>query len=104
MASVRFSRLAEADLMEIIRYTLDRWGEDQAIRYVDDLEGCCEQIAANPALGRACDDIRPGLRRIEHGRHIVFYRQEAGGVLISRILHQRMLPERQKMDDDDGGA
>jgi toxin ParE1/3/4 len=100
VASVRFSRRAEADLGEIIRYTLNRWGEDQAIPLY---RACCEQLAGNPALGRACDDIRPGLRRIEHGRHVVFYRQEAGGVLISRILHQRMLPERQKIDDDDEG-
>jgi plasmid stabilization system protein ParE len=40
---------------------------------------------------------------MEHGRHVVFYRQEAGGVLVSRILHQRMLPERQAIDDDDAG-
>jgi toxin ParE1/3/4 len=51
-------------------------------------------LAANPALGRACSEIRPGLRRLEHGRHVVFYRQDAAGILVSRILHQRMLPER----------
>lgn len=100
MAGFRFSRRAESDLVEIIRYTLNRWGEDQAARYIDSLEVCCEQLARNPALGRVCDDIRQGLRRMEHGRHVVFYRQEPGGVLISRILHQRMLPERQKIDDD----
>ena len=103
MADFRFSRRAELDLIEIIRYTLRRWGEDQTIRYIDDLEECCEQLAHNPALGRACDDIRPGLRRMEHGRHVVFYRQEAGGVFVFRILHQRMLPKRQKVDDDNEG-
>jgi len=103
VAAFRFSRRAESDLLEIIRYTLHRWGEDQAIRYIDGLEACCEQLAGNPALGRACDEIRPGLRRMEHGRHVVFYRREGSGVFISRILHQRMLPERQKIDDDDEG-
>jgi plasmid stabilization system protein ParE len=38
---------------------------------------------------------------MEHGRHVVFYRQEAGGIPVSRILHQRMLPERPAIDDDD---
>jgi plasmid stabilization system protein ParE len=33
------------------------------------------------------------------GNHIVFYRQEAEGILVSRILHERMLPERQSTDD-----
>ena len=59
-------------------------------------------LADNPALGRFCDDVRPGLRRLEHGKHVVvFYRQERGGVLVSRILHQRMLPDRHAIDDED---
>ena len=52
-------------------------------------------IADNPTLGRTNDNVRPGLRRIECGRHVVLYRTNDEGILISRILHQRMLPERQ---------
>ena len=58
-------------------------------------------LADNPALGRTCDDVRPGLRRMESGRHVVFYREDAGGILVSRILHQRMLPERHVIDGED---
>lgn len=103
MSLFRLSRRAEADLLAIAAYTLRTWGEDQAIRYLDGLEACCRMLADNPPLGRACDDIRPGLRRMEHGRHVVLYRQAAGGILVSRILHQRMLPERQSIDDEDEG-
>ena len=85
--------------MDIGAYTLRTWGEDQAISYIDDLERCCQQLADNPELGRVCDHIRPGLRRMEYGRHVVFYRIEAAGVLISRILHQRMLPERHSISE-----
>jgi plasmid stabilization system protein ParE len=35
------------------------------------------------------------------GKYVVFYREEPGGILISRILHQRMLPEKQVTDDED---
>ena len=101
MAKIRFSRQAEADLEVIGSYTLQTWDEAQADRYLSQLEECCRLIATNPALGRSCDDIRPGLRRIEQGRHVVFYREESGGVLISRILHQRMLPDKQSIDDED---
>ena len=38
MAKFRLSRLAEADLMDIGTYSLDKWGEDQATRYIDALE------------------------------------------------------------------
>ncbi len=103
MAVVRFSLRAEADLGGIARYTLERWGEDQTIRYIDDLEACCKQLADAPELGRPCEDIRPGLRRIEHGRHFSFYRLEPGGILVSRILHQSMLPERHSIEDDEAG-
>ena len=87
--------------MDIGAYTLHAWGEDQTIRYIDSLETCCQQLADNPELGRPCDHIRPGLRRMEHARHVVFYRIEAGGIVVSRILHQRMLPERQSIDEEE---
>jgi toxin ParE1/3/4 len=101
VASFRFSRQAEADLLAIGRYTIRTWGMDQAVRYIDDLEACCRMLAANPTLGRVCDDIRAGLRRIERGRHVVFYRQAVGGILVSRILHRRMLPEKHAINDED---
>jgi toxin ParE1/3/4 len=97
----RFSRRAEADLFNIGIYTSRIWGEVQTDRYIHQLEDCCQLIADNPALGRACDEIRPGLRRNEEGKHVVFYRVDPGGILISRILHQRMLPENQAIDDED---
>ena len=100
MATFRFSRRAEADLLSIAGYTLHTWGEAQAYRYVGELETCCQMLADNPGLGRSCDDVRPGLRRMEHGKHVVFYRvQQPGGILVVRILHQRILPERQAIDD-----
>ena len=77
MTLFRFSRRAEADMLGIGAYTLRTWGENQALRYIGDLEACCQMLADNPALGRACDDVRPGLRRIEIGRHVVFYREDA---------------------------
>ena len=101
MARFRFSRRAEADLFNIGLYTFRTWGETQADRYIRGLEDCCRLIADNPALGRSCDEIRPGLRRIEQGKHVVFYREAPGGILISRILHQRMLPEHHSIDDED---
>jgi toxin ParE1/3/4 len=101
MALLRFSRRAEVDLLCIGAYTLRTWGEGQTTVYLDDLEACCQMLAGNPALGRSCDDVRRGLRRMECGRHVVFYRQDAGGILVSRILHQSMLPERHAFDEDD---
>jgi toxin ParE1/3/4 len=101
VAKFRFSRRAEADLLSIGEYTLRKWGETQAARYLGELEDCCLMLARNPALGRLCEHVRPGLRRFEHGRHVLFYRQEPRGILISRILHQRMLAERHVMGSEE---
>ena len=101
MARFRFSRRAEADLLSIRVHTLKTWGVDQTIRYVTDLRSFCQMLADNPEAGRVCDEVRPGLRRMEHGRHVIFYRSDAVGILISRVLHQRMLPRRHAIEDDD---
>ena len=101
VGKLRFSRRAEADLLSIGHYTIQTWGEAQAARYLNGFEECCHALADNPALGRLCEDVRPGLRRHEHGKHVVFYRQEPAGILIVRILHQRMLPERYDLDEND---
>ena len=101
MARLRFSHRAETDLLGIGAYTLKTWGVDQTIRYIADLEACCQMLADNPEAGRVCDDIRSGLRRMEHGRHVIFYWPNAEGILISRVLHQRMLPRRYAVEDDD---
>jgi toxin ParE1/3/4 len=101
VARFRFSHRAEADLFNIGLYTFRTWGEIQTDRYIRQLENCCQLLADNPALGRKYDEIRPGLRRMKQGKHIVFYREESGGILICRILHQSTLPEKQAIEDEE---
>ena len=99
MATLLFSRSAKADLLNIGAYTLQIWGTAQAERYIDGLARCAKLLAGNPELGRPCGWIRSGLYRFETGRHVLFYRQQPGGILVSRILHQSMLPEQQPFED-----
>jgi plasmid stabilization system protein ParE len=87
MRKVRFSRLAEADLLSIGAYTLRTWGEAQTIRYLGALEAWCRQLADNPASGRSCDDIQPGLSRV---------RRDSG----FPHLHGRMLRGRHAFTGD----
>ena len=68
--------------------------DGSADSYISDLETCCQELADTPGLGRPCDEIRPGLHRRERGKHVIFYRLKDGGIFISRILHQHMLPEK----------
>lgn len=100
MPAYRLSKLARRDLYAIADYTVDVWGGEQAERYLDGLAACFERLGAMPEMGRACDEIRAGYRRLEHEKHVIFYRVEAKGVLIIRILHLRMLPVRHLIEEE----
>jgi toxin ParE1/3/4 len=100
LPAYRLSRLARLDLIAIADYTVDTWGLKQADHYVDGLAGCFERLARTPGMGRPCDQIRPGYRRMEHEMHVVIYRADRDFVFISRILHQRMLPSQHWIEDE----
>jgi toxin ParE1/3/4 len=93
VARFRLTVRAEADLQDIAEYTLRTWGEQQCARYLDQLEQLCQRLADERNLGRPCDAIRPGLRRREQGKHVIFYRRTEADIVVVRILHERMLPE-----------
>jgi toxin ParE1/3/4 len=100
MTTFKLTRRTEADLLNIGDYTLDRWGKEQTVRYLAQMEAGCQRLADQPFLGRACDRIRPGLHCMEVGGHILFYRPASEFVLIVRILHKSMLPARHSMEGD----
>jgi len=87
------------DLNSIDAYTVRQWGDAQADRYLNRLQSCFNRLAENPLLGRECQAIRPGLRRIEQDKHVIFNRKTEDGIRVSRILHRGMLPDRHSIDD-----
>jgi toxin ParE1/3/4 len=89
------SPAAQADLEQIWDYTRGRWGLDQAEDYLRELQRGIERAAANPGIGRPCDEIRPGYRKLPAGSHTLFYRVTAEAVIdVVRVLHQRMDVDR----------
>jgi toxin ParE1/3/4 len=78
-------------LEQIWDYTHDHWGVDQAEKYLHELQHAIEHAATNPRIGQACDEIRPGYRKLAAGSHTLFYRVTADDVIdVVRVLHQRM--------------
>ncbi len=89
------SPAARADLEQIWDYTHERWGADQAEEYVRELQHAIARAATNPRIGRACDEIRPGYRKLAAGSHTLYYRVTPDDVIdIVRTLHQRMDVDR----------
>jgi toxin ParE1/3/4 len=98
VGKTRYARAAATDLGGIGIYTRKTWGKTQELKYLDMLESSCERLAETPLLGRKCDEISPGLRRMEVGQHIIFYREGDSGIVVVRVLHRAMLPSRWSME------
>jgi toxin ParE1/3/4 len=94
MARFKLTPRAEQDLDQIYIFSHREFGERQAEAYLLSFEQCFEKLQASPGLGRSIEHIRPGYRRYNHGSHAVFITLIPEGILIVRVLHQRMDPER----------
>jgi toxin ParE1/3/4 len=94
MLRVVLSPRAENDVVGIAAYTLDTWGERQMSLYVDGLNARFSELVRYPGQGRRPSDIGRGYRSVVQGSHIVFYRTMAQDLVIVRILHVRMSPDR----------
>lgn len=90
MAAYRLTRRAAADLDAVFEYTAERFGLVQARSYFQGLHACCERLANSPRRGRSAESLAPGLRRYEFRSHVVFYLEESDGIVIVRVLHERM--------------
>jgi toxin ParE1/3/4 len=100
LPAYQLSKLARLDLMDIADYTVDTWGPEQTQRYLDGLEACFNRLVKTPLIGRPCNQICMGYRRIEHEKHVILYRTNHEGIFISRVLHQKMLPSLHLIDDE----
>jgi toxin ParE1/3/4 len=94
MLQVDVSFEAEEDIDQIAAYTTKTWGWRQTHHYLAKLEDGFNLLAQNPSVGRPSDSIRPGLRRFEIGKHVVFYVLVPNCIQIVRILHQQTIPAK----------
>lgn len=92
MAKVRIQERAAFRIDEIYRFTLERWGEDQAERYIVGLFDAFEKIQTGGVSSRpvpAAFGINGFFFRYE--RHFVYWRRlDNGDIGIATILHERM--------------
>ena len=81
---------AERDLAGVWDYTFDTWGADQADRYLEHLEACCERIAAGEAVIQSFPEIdaRLGSHHCEH--HYIFFLATDDKPIVVAVLHERM--------------
>lgn len=92
--AVLFTPRARRDIDDIWDYSVARWGDEQAERYVRAIQLAIEAIAADPRRALPCDDIRPGYRKHRSASHVVFVRLAEDDLIVVRVLHARMDVDR----------
>lgn len=81
-----FRTAASGDMRMVARETRAAWGEAQAYKYSRQLRDDIKSLAEFP-LRFPVFESRPGLRRMNSGRHAVFYLAVDDRVEIVRVLH-----------------
>jgi toxin ParE1/3/4 len=89
MGEFRVSERAEAELLEVYLYGVAEFGRPQAVKYQLSLEHCFSLLAEQPRMGRLARKLGEGVRRHEHGSHVILYRDKGDHVLILAIVHGR---------------
>lgn len=85
---------AAVDVKEIWSFSADRFGADQADRYLDSLDATIQRAASHPMSGVDRGDLHEGLWSVGAGRHVVFYRFDDRDLTVVRVLHGAMDPRR----------
>jgi len=86
MGRYKLSNDAEADLIRIHQRGVRQFGEAQADLYFRKFFRRFEELAYNPLLYPAVDNIRAGYRRSVCGVDSIYYRINGQDVEIMRIL------------------
>ena len=86
---------ADKDIENIADYTIERWGPEQAHKYVATLRADIESLSNFAKRFPVHGASGLGLRKMISGHHLVFYLLSDEAVEIVRILHERMDVEEQ---------
>jgi toxin ParE1/3/4 len=95
VADYKLSRNAGLKLRDIFEYTDETFRRYQPDNYHAGLEKTFGLIAEFPRIGRAVDELFPGLRIFRFQSHHISYALEDDHVLIMQIFHvsQDIRPE-----------
>jgi len=81
---------ARKDVVEIGRFTTEKWGKRQRDTY-QAADDAFKLLARQRDIGRDTGDIKPGYKKFSQGSHVIFYRAGTESrIVVIRILHNSM--------------
>lgn len=86
----KVSTLADEDIYDLTRYTIQYFCLIQAKHYHEGLTKIFELLAQNPEFGTECPWICQGMRRFHYKKHGVYVIKQGDKFLTSRVLQHSM--------------
>ena len=84
--NVKLSPLAREDIISILQYTYEKYGETQRLSYEQSIDNTLKMLIETPRLGRVYGQYRV----VSVEKHSVYYIVDNDILHIVRVLHQRM--------------
>lgn len=90
MAELKLRAAADADLGDILKFGVARFGEIIGEDYVRSFDQAFALLRRHPEAGELRTDVDPPIRCLHHRSHRIFYDLEDDMIWIVRILHHAM--------------
>ncbi|WP_343486760.1 type II toxin-antitoxin system RelE/ParE family toxin [Allomuricauda sp. d1] len=85
------SARAKSDIKSIATYTVENFGESQALKYAQGLKTILRELANDPELGKRYVAVKNQmLLKYRYKSHVIFYHKKDTGIFIVRVLGGRM--------------
>jgi toxin ParE1/3/4 len=86
---------AEKDLEAIWNYSVENWGINKALEYLDGLDNVFRMLTNNPNISNLFQEFIPPVRIHHHKSHLIVYIVEEERIVIIRVLHESMSLDKQ---------
>lgn len=84
------STKADEDVEKLYGDGVEKFGENKAIKYLEELNLMFIFLSKNPKIGKKRNEIKLKLVSFPYGSHIIFYRIFAKHIRIVRVLYGGM--------------
>ena len=89
---------AARSIAEIYKYTIEKFGERQVRRYLENFRDRFSFLVGNPLLGKKRNDLKHSYYSYFEGSHTIYYKILGENIAIIDVLHQSMEPRHHLPD------
>jgi toxin ParE1/3/4 len=96
MPQFLFTDDSKQDLIQIRRFTVERWGHEQSGHYLGNLKKTLQLLSEMPSMGKTCcEELGKNLNLFLFGSHVIYYHLISDErIVVVAILHQSMVPAK----------